>query len=274
MIFSKLFKRKEKASVLKAQNTTALVLGGGGARGFAHLGVFKAFEEEGFDFDFCVGTSVGSLMGALYCAGVKSAEMIPYAEQLDLKQIHRRFLLMPDDPSKIGKLVTNLLGDALIEDLAKPFYCVAVDLVEARQVVFDSGKVALAVSASCCVPGLYRPVVDGARHLVDGGLLNNIPSETAKMLGAQKIVAVDINPTRGHGTPNTGMWDVLKATFRIMSANSSQNGLRNADVVIAPDMGKFSASKKDGYEEMIELGYLAAKAQADTIRKLLNRTDK
>ncbi len=120
------------------------------------------------------------------------------------------------------------------------------------------------------MPGLYRPVVLGDRHLVDGGLLNNIPAETAKMLGAERVVSVDINPARGSGTDGLGMLDVLKATFRIMGANASQNGLRFSDVVIAPDTQKFSAAKKDGYAEMIELGYRAAKEQSGHIKQLFD----
>lgn len=262
------FFHKKEIRPAASGKKVALVLGGGGARGFSHIGALKAFEEDGFDFDFCVGTSVGSLIGVLYCAGVKAAELIPYAAELDLREIHHRFLIRPDDPAKIGKLVTNFLGDAKIEDLIKPFYAVAVDLVSGREAVFDRGSAALAVAASCAVPGLFRPLVQGARHLVDGGLLNNIPAETARMLGAKKVVTVDINPARGGGTDSLKTLDVLKASFRIMSANSSQNGLRHSDVVVAPDTAKYSAAKKDGYDEMIALGYRAAKDQAGNIRKL------
>ena len=248
----------------------ALVLGGGGARGYAHIGAIKAFEEEGVNFDFCVGTSVGSLIGALYAANVSANRMIAHSSALELKDIHSGGLLLfkQGDPFKIGKIVTDMIGDVMIEDLKKPFYAVAVDLIEARQVLFDKGSVALAVSASACVPGVFRPIIYGSQHLVDGGLLNNIPAETARMLGADKVVTVDINPTRGGGTDKLGIIDVVKAMVSIMGANSSQNGLRFSDVIIAPNMGKFSASKKEGFEEMIELGYVAAKEQAGSIKRL------
>ena len=256
----------------------ALVLGGGGARGYGHIGAIQAFEEEGFDFDFVVGTSVGALIGAMYAAGITARELTSFSSALDLKDIHSGWLLKQSDPFRIGKIATDILGDVLIEDLAKPFYALAVDLVEAKQVILDSGRVSFAVSASCCVPGLFKPVVNGSRHLVDGGLLNNIPSETARMLGADRVVTVDINPTRGGGTDKLGMIDVIKAMINIMGANSSQNGVRFSDVIIAPNMSKFKAAQKEGYEEMIELGYLAAKEQAENIRKLFSpengQTDK
>jgi len=252
----------------KTRSRVALVLGGGGARGYGHVGAIRAFEEEGINFDFCVGTSVGSLIGALYAAGIASEQMIAHSSTLELKDIHSGFLFRQGDPFKIGKVVTDIVGDILIEDLKKPFYAVAVDLVEAKQVLFDRGSVALAVSASACVPGVFRPIVHGSQHLVDGGLLNNIPAETAKMLGADKVVTVDINPTRGGGTKGLGLIDIIKAMISIMGANSSQNGLRFTDVLVAPNLEKFSASKKDGYAEMIELGYQAAKEQTGNIKKL------
>jgi NTE family protein len=235
----------------------------------------KAFEEHGVDFDFCVGTSVGSLIGALYAAGVKTRDIIPVCHELDLSDLHSRFIFKAGNPAKIGRIVTNLLGNAKIEDLEKPFYAVAVDMITAKQVIFDKGSVADAVSASCCVPLLFKPLVKDGMHLVDGGLLNNIPSETAKMLGAQTVVAVDPNPTRGGGTPNLGTLDIAKATFRIMSANSSLTGLRFSDVLISVNTGDFSSAKKDGYEQMIELGYNAALAQIDNIKEVLkNNGDK
>ncbi|MCL2798298.1 MAG: patatin-like phospholipase family protein [Firmicutes bacterium] len=268
-----IFKKKtpvaeEADAPVKKRPKVALVLGGGGARGYGHVGAIRAFEEEGITFDFCVGTSVGSLIGALYAAGVTSEQMAAFSSTLELKDIHSGFLLRQGDPFKIGKVVTDIIGDVMIEDLKKPFYAVAVDLVEAKQVLFDKGSVALAVSASACVPGVFRPIVHGNQHLVDGGLLNNIPAETAKMLGADKVVTVDINPTRGSGTKGLGLIDIIKAMISIMGANSSQNGLRFTDVLVAPNLEKFSATKKDGYSEMIELGYAAAKEQAGNIKRL------
>ncbi|MDR2202421.1 MAG: patatin-like phospholipase family protein [Clostridiales bacterium] len=246
----------------------ALCLGGGGARGYAHIGALRAFEENGIDFKLCVGTSVGAIVGALYAAGVKAAEMEEIGDALDLKDIRSGFILTPDDPLKIGRIVTNILGDADIGDFPKRFAAVAVDLVEGKQVILDSGRAGLACSASACVPMFFRPVIDGDRHLVDGGLLNNIPADVCRMLGAKKVVSVDINPTRGGGTAELGLIDVLKATFSIMGANASINGIRQSDVLIAPDLSRFRATRKDGHDEMIEIGYNAALEHIDEIKAL------
>ncbi len=152
--------------------------------------------------------------------------------------------------------------------MLRPFYCVAVDITSGKEFVFDSGSVSEAISASCAVPLIFRPVVKGDRHLVDGGVLNNIPASVCKMFGADYVVTVDVNPTRGGGTKELNMLDVIKATFNIMAAHTSVEGLRMSDVIIAPMLGEFSATKKDGYEKMIELGYNAAMENIEKIKKL------
>lgn len=241
------------------KEVTALCLGGGGARGFAHIGAIKAFEEAGVSFDMVVGTSVGSLVGALYAAGIQSATMARYAQSLELSDLHNGIIITPNDPAKIGKIVTDLIGVRDISTLKTKFAAVATDLVAAKQAVLDSGNVAQAVSASCAVPVLYRPVVWGNRHLCDGGLLNNIPADVCRMLGATRVITVDVNPTRGGGTSGLGLIEVLKATLHIVMANASVDGLRHSDVIIAPDTSPYSSASKSGWEEMIELGYTSTK---------------
>ena len=258
------FKRKENK-----KPKLALCLSGGGARGFAHIGAIRAFEEEGIDFDLVVGTSAGSIVGAMYAAGKTADEMTLYGETVNMKAIHNGIIFMPNDTAGIAKLVTDLIGNVKIEDLKKKFACVAVDLVEARQIVIDSGEAGAACAASACVPVLFKPVVRGKNHLVDGGLLNNIPSDVCRMLGADKVVTVDVNPTRGGGTPDLGLISVVKATLSIVTANSSIMGLKNSDIVIAPDLGKFSSSSKDGWQEMIQLGYDEARKHTESIKTLI-----
>lgn len=261
-------RKKETArrtGAAKKHVRAALCLGGGGARGYAHIGAIRAFEEAGIDFDMVVGCSVGSVIGALYAAAVRSDVMMEYGRKLRVKDIRRGFILSPDDPAKIGKIVSDIVGDIDFSDLKKPFYAVATDLVEGAQVIMHSGSVAKAVSASSCVPLFFRPVVDGEKHLVDGGLLNNIPADVCRMMGADFVVTVDVNPTRGGGTKELGLTKVLKATFDIMGANSSVHGLINSDVIIAPDLSGFKATDNEGLEEMFRLGYEAAAARCPEI---------
>lgn len=261
-------RRAQKAENVVTRPTVALCLGGGGARGFGHLGAIKALEQAGIDFDMCVGTSVGSLVGALYCAGLNADEMIIHSHGLELEDIRKGAFFRAKDAAPIGKVVSDIIGDKNIEELKKRFAAVAVDLVSGRQIIFDKGNVASAVSASCCVPVLFKPVVIGNMHLVDGGLLNTIPADVCRMLGADKVVSIDINSTRGGGTEELGTMDVIKASFNIMSAASAKEGLRQSDIIIRPDLKKFKATKKDGFEEMIENGYEAAKLHINEIKAL------
>lgn len=250
-----------------------MVLGGGGARGFVQVGALKAFEENSIDFDICVGTSVGSIVGALYCAGISPDDMISAAEKLTFADLHGRILFKSDDPRKIGRVVYNLIGDAKIEDLPKKFAAVATDLKTGKQVVMDNGSVIDAVSASSAYPIVYSPLEKDGMNLSDGGLVNNIPADVCRMLGAKKTVTVDVHGTRGSGTDGTGMFDILKAMFSIVSANASIVGLMQSDVLIAPDTSRFSSTSKDGYLQMIELGYNAAVEKCDEIKKLFEAVD-
>ena len=259
-----------KKNVIKPK--LGLALGGGGARGFVQVGALKAFKEQNIEFDLCVGTSVGSLVGALYCAGVEPERIIELAEDLNITDFHGRILFKPNDPRKIGEVLSRVIGDVNIEDLQKKYAAVATDIKTGKQIVIDSGSVAEAVSASSAVPVLYAPLIKDDMALCDGGLINNIPADVCKMLGADKVVTVDAHGSRGSGADGTGMLDVLKAMLSIMSANASTIGLMQSDIVIAPDTSAFKATSMAGYEQMIELGYKAALEKCDEIRSLLAAT--
>lgn len=245
-----------------------LTLGGGGARGFVQVGALKAFAENGIDFDICVGTSVGSIVGALYAAGLKPDEMIEAAEKLEMTDIHGKLLFKPDDPRKIGNVVYNLIGDARIEDLRKKYAAVATDLKTGKQVILDKGRVSDAVSASSAYPIVFSPLELDGMNLTDGGLVNNIPADVCRMLGADKVVTIDVHGSRGSGTDGTGIFDMLRAVFSIMSANASTIGLMQSDIIIAPDTAAFRSTSKAGYRAMIELGYNAALEKIDEIKQL------
>jgi len=264
------FGKARAEKIRKPKIKAALCLGGGGTRGFAHIGAIRAFEEAGIDFDFVAGTSVGSVVGALYCAGISSRVMLDHAHILRVKDIHSGPLWWAGDARKVGRMVESIIGEGKkLEDLPKKLVCMAVDLVSGQQEILETGYVRDVVSASSAVPVIFRPVVIGDKHLVDGGLLNNIPADIARMLGAEAVVTVDINHSRGGATKSLKTFDVARATLAIISANSSISGLVNSDIIINPDLTRYRASKKDGYEEMCELGYNAAKEKIDEIIKLM-----
>ncbi len=253
------------AGKLKKSGISALCLGGGGARGFAHVGALKAFEEANLNFDIIVGTSVGAIVGALYAYGLSSDRILQFGSKLNAKDIHNGNILMPNDSEKLSKIISDILGNATIEDInarnGKRFACVAVDLVTAKQIILSSGNAANACAASACVPLFFKPVVIGDMHLVDGGVLNNIPSDVCRILGADKVVAVDVNPTRGEGSDKLNAVSVLKTVFGLMSANASVCGITDCDVLVSTDTSEFSSKSMEGSDEMYRRGYEAAKSK-------------
>lgn len=262
----RLFGRTKKSA---QKPKVGLVLGGGGARGFIEVGALKAFKEHGIDFDLCVGTSVGSIVGALYCAKVSAEDIARAGERLELSDLHGRILLKPDDPKKVGNVVYKLIGDAKIEDLPVKFAAIATDLKTGKQVVIDRGAVRDAVSASSAYPIFYTPIQKDGLVLTDGGLVNNLPVDVCRMLGAEKTVAIDLgNRSRGTGSDGVGIIDMIKGLYSIMGANASVIGRTQADVLIAPDTTGFSATDKSGYREMMEIGYNAVNERIQDIKDL------
>ena len=249
-----------------------IVFGSGGTRGFAHLGVIKAFEDEGISFDYVGGTSAGSIAGALYAAGFDSAKICECVSQISIKDVKgSKFIFMPTGTESLQKVIRTFLGDKCrFEDLEKKFVCSSVDLVTGKEVVFSSGDVPFAVAASCCVPPFFKPVVDGERHLIDGAYANPIPANNVRNLGANVIVSVEVNTTRGVGTSSLSMWDVYSAATRIAMRATADEGIANSDVMICPPLEEYRSFDVKGVNRMIELGYEEAYKRMREIKLLLN----
>lgn len=272
----KLFGRKKETDVtpvrtkLKHKYKVGLALSGGGAKGIAHIGVIKAFEEVGLDFDFVAGTSVGSLVGAAYCAGTGWEKMAEFCRSVKEKDIRNsRTIFFPSESRNIEKLAHKLLNGKNFNELNKPFVCNAVDLATGEEKVFDRGNLAKAISASSSVPVIFTGVnIDGA-HYVDGGLLNIIPADLVRRMGAEYVVSVDLNSTRGEGTGSKRLLSVFWATFNIAMKSTAYKGIMNTDVMIEPDLKKFKSTKLMYIDEMIEEGYRAAMEQLPVIKLML-----
>ena len=236
-----------------------IAFGGGGARGFTHLGVIKALEEFGIKFDYVSGTSVGSIVGAFYAAGYSYKQMYDIAKNLREKDIRRN--IIPFTPSKIdgvGEIVVNNLGDINIEDLKLPFCAVAVDIKSTKEVWLSKGNLAKAIMGSCAVPGVFQPVVYNDMILCDGGLQNTIPADVPKYYGCDYVISVDVNKSRTYGTDSTKLLDVLSCSIRILMKSNAVRGYVESDVVIKPETKRFKSTKTEGMEEMIDEGYKAA----------------
>lgn len=249
-----------------------LALGGGGARGFAHLGAIKAFEEYGLKFDFIAGTSAGSLVGAFYSNGWTFDQMFNIAKNFKEKDIRKsKIPLMPSPTDGLENIIINQIGDINIEDCKIPLAIIAVDIFSTNECVITKGRLSKAVAGSCAVPAIFQPVKFEDRLLLDGGLQNTLPSNVPKLFDCDYVVAIDVNPSRNYGTTSSKYFDVLSATIRILMKKNAEIGYQYGDVVIQPKTKKFSSTKMEGFEELIEEGYRATIDKMPEILSLFNK---
>jgi NTE family protein len=224
------------------QPKVALVLGGGAARGFAHVGVIRALEQEKIPIDLVVGTSVGSLIGAIYAHDRNSFELEWTAFALEKDEIFDYGLLNAftgmgaAKGERLEAFVRSKVPVANIEELKIPFAAVATDLNRGIRVVLDKGSVGRAVRASSAIPGVFEPVDHQGRLLVDGGVVDNIPVSVARDKGADLVIAVDI----GKQVNNFNIADIIDVMIQslaIMSAENARISRQEADILIAPNVG-------------------------------------
>ena len=252
------------------RHTLGLALSGGGTRGFAHLGVFRAFEQCHVPVSCVAGTSAGSIMGAFLCAGIPWQEVIVQAKAVTKKDLINKRWVIGSSSANIESIARRLLGDVTFEQLKIPFRAVAVDIATGSEVVLNSGSVAKAVSASSAVPVLFSPVKTDGMVLVDGGLLNNMPADVCREMGADVVVSVDLNHTRGSGTSSDKLLDTIVAVWDITAKGTVLKGQLNSDVIITPELADYKNTKLEGIEEMAEEGYRAAMEKMPQIQQLLN----
>ena len=212
-----------------------MALGGGAARGFAHIGVIQVLEEQGIRADLVVGTSAGSLVAALWASGKTGVELGQLAERMDEGAITDwaypgRGVLRGE---ALGRYVREQTGGRPIEAMPLPLGIVATDLGSGAPILFRRGDTGAAVRASSAVPAVFQPVKIGSREYVDGGLVAPVPVPFAREMGAELVIAVDISASP-EGQPTGDAVKLLLQTFSIMGRSLNQQLLRDADVVIRP----------------------------------------
>ena len=245
----------------------ALALGGGAARGFAHIGVIKALETSGIGVDVVVGTSAGSVVGALYAAGHGPFELQKLAIQLDEASVtdwslFDRGLIKGE---ALERFINTNVGGRPIEGLRRRFAAVATDLQSGEPIVFQRGNTGTAVRASSSIPGVFPPVTIGGREYVDGGLVAPIPARAARGLGADLVIAVDIS-SRPSGKTKAGSLDLLLDTISIMGGALGKTELAAADVVIRPELRGLPATNFQQRHEAILEGEKAGFAAITRVR--------
>lgn len=251
-----------------------LALGGGAARGFAHVGVIKILEAHGIKPDLVVGTSAGSLVGALYAAGNTGFDLHKLALEMDEAAISDwsvSFFARSAGMLKgeaIQHYVNSSVSNKPIEKLPVRFGAVATDLNSGMPVLFQRGNVGQAVRASSAVPGVFQAVKIGERSYVDGGLVSPVPARFAREMGADFVIAVDISARPEAQSAETSM-DMLLQTFSIMGQRLNRYELQEADVVIRPALGTMKGNDFAGRNAAILAGERAAAAQIPEIKRKL-----
>lgn len=251
-----------------------LALGGGAARGFAHIGVIKALESQGIVPDIVVGTSAGSVVGALYAAGNNGFALQKIALQMDEAAISDWSVPFFAKVSGVlkGEAIQNYVNKTIhnvpIEKLKIPFGAVATDLNSGAPILFRRGNTGTAVRASSAVPGVFQSVNVGGRQYVDGGLVSPVPVRFAHEMGADFVIAVNISASPEAQAASSSV-DVLLQTFAIMGQSINSYELKDADIVIRPELGAMKGNDFAARNTAILAGEQAAMAQMAAIKKKL-----
>ena len=251
----------------------ALVLGGGAARGFAHIGVIRVLEQEKIPVDLIVGTSVGSLIGALYAHEANSFELewtafgLTRDDLLDYALIGAT--MGPIKGERLEQFVAKRVPVTNIESLKIPFAAVATDLNRGKRVVLDRGPLPRAIRASCAIPGVFQPVELGGKILVDGGTVDNLPVSVAREKGADIVIAVDISQNVTNFNI-TNLVDVTLQAVHIMFSENVSRRRNEADVLIAPAVGDVAMMDFSQKKRLMQAGMEAARAAMPAVRQALD----
>ena len=245
-----------------------LALGGGAARGFAHIGVIQVLEEAGIRPDLVVGTSAGSLVAALYASGLGGAALADLARHMDEGALTDwtfpgRALLRGE---ALARFVREHTGGRPIEKMALPLGIVATDLDSGEPILFQRGDAGTAVRASSAVPAVFQPVTIAGHEYVDGGLASPVPVRFARQMGAQLVLAVDISQAP-EGGPTGDALRMLLQTFAIMGKSINRFELREADLVLRPALAGMAGADFRSRERAVAAGRAAAQQQLPALRQ-------
>jgi NTE family protein len=253
-----------------------LALSGGAARGIAHVGTLRELVANGIPIDYVVGTSAGSIVGGAFAAGLPIDEIEDLALNLRWRDIGRMTLsrLGIQSNARLEDMLRARLPVTRFEDLKLPFAAVATDLHSGDPVILSGhGDLPFAIRASCALPGWYVPVTDEkGRQLVDGGLVANIPTAEVRSLGADIVIAVDVNfeGAKFIGPPTSAIGVMFQAMM-VIQRTAAAHELTNADVVIRPRIGHIRWDEVSRAAELIEAGAVAARFTIERIKRLIER---
>ena len=259
--------------VLKARDPViALALGGGGAKGFAHIGAIKVLESHGIKAKIVTGTSAGSFVGSLYASGKTGFQLQDIA--LTLEESDIRDLTFSKQGfitgQKLQDYVNKQVGNKPIQQFPIRFAAVATQLDNGQKVAFNRGNAGQAVRASCSIPNVFIPATIGGKRYVDGGLVSPIPVQTARDMGADIVIAIDIS-ARPKAGQSTNIWSLLDQTLNIMGQQTINQELAQADIVIKPEVGNLGVLDLKARHQSILEGERAAQRQLAAIDRKIQQ---
>ncbi len=244
---------------MKERPRIGLALGAGATRGFAHIGVLQAMEELGIRPDYISGSSIGAIVGALYAAGVSPKVMEGIAYNLepglcyDICMPRKGFI----QGNKLENMIRILTRNKDFEELDIPLAVTAVDLITSERVILNTGNVARAVRASISIPGVFKPVYDGDRVLVDGGILERVPVNVVREMGSDIVIGVDVG-FRGKHRPTSNILEIILQSFEVMELEIIKHTVPDNAIMIYPDLNVQNPLGFDHAEETIKAGRRAA----------------
>jgi len=252
-----------------------LALSGGAVLGIAHVGVIKVLEENNIPIDLVAGTSAGSLAGSFLAAGISSDQMFEMVQSMTWGKISK--LTIPKlgllNSKLLERFIDSVIGRIDFHELKKPFAAVTVDLTIGKQVVLRDGSVSEAVRASCAIPGVFTPVVRAKQVLVDGGVLNFLPTDVVQQMGADYIIAVKVMPSIVGKKPPENIVQVLINSFQLTIAQIAEHA-PDGDVTIVPDLTDLNSHDFEQAEKLYQRGYQAASNVIEKIKQDLGYTEK
>jgi NTE family protein len=263
------------AAGLPSRAGIGLALGGGFARGFAHLGVLQVLEQNNIPISHIAGTSVGSILGAAYASGAPLERIIETCRTLRFRDIARwrvsRLGLASNH--RLASLIERVFESRDFEDLRIPLAVVATDLTSGEPVIFTQGNLVDAIRASCAFPGLFEPVEIGTRCLADGGLVAPVPTHAAREIGAGIVIGVSVGMQDGHRGAPTNIFQVVSRAVNAAQKHQLELWERDADLVLRPDVQSLAWDDFDRADEAIAAGAAAARRALQRIEKLLGQRE-
>lgn len=248
-----------------------LALGGGMARGCAHVGVLRELERNEIPIDLLAGTSVGSLIGGAYCAGLSPDQIGEMALTINWSDLGRPTVSLMGfyNSERTEDYVRKKFPVIEFEKTRIPFGAVATDIQTGKMVVFTEGSIPLAIRASCAMPVFYTPVMVNGRMMVDGGLVGHIPATVARMMGADIVIAVDINSQHLPIPQPTNLFTIMSQALSVMGRSAAGYIHADADIVVRPQIEHVRPDDLSKAAEMIVAGEEAARRVIPKIRRLL-----